>query len=95
MIFEWFRLKAEANLRKHGVSFEEAKTAFSDEVQVHYPDHAHSIGEQRFICLGMSDQQRLLMIVYTEEAPENIRIISAREATRREEKIYAGQSDYS
>jgi uncharacterized DUF497 family protein len=43
----------------------------------------------------MSDQQRLLMIVYTEEAPDKIRIISAREATRSEEKIYAGQSDYS
>lgn len=95
MIFEWFRLKAESNLKKHGVSFEEAKTAFSDEAQVHYPDHAHSIEEQRFICLGMSDQQRLLMIVYTEEMTDTIRIISAREATQREEKIYAGQSDYS
>jgi uncharacterized DUF497 family protein len=94
MIFEWFRLKAETNLRDHEVSFDEAKTAFSDEMQVHYPDHAHSIGERRFTCLGMSDQQRLLMIIYTEEAPDKIRIISAREATRREEKIYAGQSDY-
>jgi len=95
MNFEWFRLKAEANLSKHGVSFEEAKTAFSDEAQFHYPDHAHSIGEQRFICLGMSDRQRLLMVVYTEEVTDTIRIISAREATQREEKIYAGQSDYS
>jgi hypothetical protein len=95
MIFEWFRLKAESNLEKHGVSFEEAKTAFSDEMQFHYPDHAHSIEEQRFICLGMSDQQRLLMIVYTEQVTDRIRIISAREATQREEKIYAGQSDYS
>lgn len=89
MNFEWFRLKAEANLSKHGVSFEEAKTAFSDEAQFHYPDHAHSI------CLGMSDRQRLLMVVYTEEVTDTIRIISAREATQREEKIYAGQSDYS
>jgi uncharacterized DUF497 family protein len=95
MIFEWVRLKAESNLKKHGVSFEEAKTAFSDEAQFHYPDHAHSIEEQRFICLGMSDQQRLLMIVYTEGVTDKIRIISAREATQREEKIYAGQSDYS
>jgi uncharacterized protein len=95
MIFEWFELKAESNLKKHGVSFEEAKTAFSDEAQFHYPDHAHSIEEQRFICLGMSDQQRLLMIVYTEEVTDTIHIISAREATQREEKIYVGQSDYS
>jgi uncharacterized DUF497 family protein len=95
MIFEWLRLKAESNLKKHGVSFEEAKTAFRDEAQFHYPDHAHSVEEQRFICLGMSDQQRLLMIVYTEEVTDRIRIISAREATQREEKIYAGQSDYS
>jgi hypothetical protein len=82
-------------LKKHGVSFEEAKTAFRDEAQFHYPDHAHSVEEQRFICLGMSDQRRLLMIVYTEEVTDRIRIISAREATQREEKIYAGQSDYS
>jgi|RhiMetdeSRZDD1v2_1073273.scaffolds.fasta_scaffold340642_1 uncharacterized DUF497 family protein len=95
MIFEWFRLKAESNLKKHGVSFEEAKTAFDDEMQFSYPDHAHSIGERRFTCLAMSDQHRLLMIVYTQVTEERIRIISAREATRREEKIYAGQSDHS
>jgi hypothetical protein len=95
MIFEWFQVKADSNLKKHGVSFEEAKTAFSDEAQFHYPDHAHSFEEQRFICLGMSDQQRLLMIVYTEEVTDTIHIISVREATQREEKIYVGQSDYS
>ena len=81
-------------MEKHGVSFEEAKTVFNDEMQIHYPDHVHSIGEQRFICLGMSDQQRLLMVVYTEEVADKIRIISARKATQREEKTYAEQNDY-
>ncbi|MBO0719312.1 MAG: BrnT family toxin [Blastocatellia bacterium] len=95
MIFEWFRLKAEANLKKHGVSFEEAETAFDDEMQFSYPDNAHSIGERRFICLAMSDQHRLLMIVYTQVSEDTIRIISARKATRREVKMYAEQSENS
>lgn len=95
MKFEWVRLKAESNLKDHRVSFEEAATTFDDPMQFHYPDDPHSIGERRFICLGMSDRERLLMVVYTERMTDNIRIISAREAPRREEEIYGTQSNYS
>ena len=93
MIFEWFRLKAESNIKKHEVSFDEAKTAFDDPAQIHYPDLAHSIEEDRFICVGMSDQGQLLMVVYTEPEEDRIRIISARKATNREEEIYVTQSN--
>jgi uncharacterized protein len=94
MNFEWFKLKAESNLKKHGVSFNEAATVFDDEMQVTYPDHAHSSGEQRFLCLGCSNQGRILMIVYTEPAEDTIRIISAREATEREKRTYGTQNNY-
>ncbi|MDX2029423.1 MAG: BrnT family toxin [Blastocatellia bacterium] len=91
MNFDWHRLKAETNAEKHGVTFEEAQTAFLDEGAYHFKDRPHSIGEQRFICLGMSMENRLLMVVYTENEPDNIWIISAREATKREEVVYARQ----
>jgi len=92
--FEWFHRKAESNIKKHdGVSFEEAQTVFDDPIQYHYPDDLHSIEEQRFICLGMSSNRKPLTVVYTEETPENIRIISAREMTAREERTYATHRD--
>ncbi len=93
MNFDWFRLKAESNLKDHGVSFEEAQTAFYDPAQYHYNDRPHSIGERRYVCLGMSERSRLLMVVYTEDEPDHIRIISAREATKREEEIYERQDN--
>jgi hypothetical protein len=94
MNFEWFHGKAESNVEKHdGVSFEEAQTVFDDPMQYHYPDDPHSIEEQRFICLGMSSRGKALTVVYTEDTPENIRIISAREMTAREERIYATHRD--
>jgi len=93
MPFEWHIKKAKSNLEKHRVSFEEAATVFEDPLQVHYPDNAHSFGEQRFICLGISDQGRLLMMAYTETTPDTIRIITAREMTRREQEAYESQSD--
>ena len=88
MAFEWHSAKAQSNLEKHGVSFDEAATVFDDPLQVHYPDNRHSIGEQRFICLGASDHGRLLMLAYTEPAQDVIRIITAREASPTERKIY-------
>ena len=91
MKFEWHPPKAESNLKKHGVSFEEAASLFDDPHQYHYRDDIHSIGEQRFICLGFSEQNRLLMLVYTEPVRDTIRIISAREANASEEEEYETQ----
>ena len=85
--FEWDPAKAEANLKKHGVSFEEAVTAFGDPLSMNMPDPDHSEGEQRFIVLGMSDRYRLLVVCYAKRPPRT-RIISARLATRPERKDY-------
>ena len=85
--FEWDPKKAEANLRKHGVSFTEAVTAFGDPLSINMPDPDHSDREQRFIVLGMSERYRLLVVSYTERPPRT-RIISARLATRNERKQY-------
>jgi uncharacterized DUF497 family protein len=93
MPLEWHAAKAASNLEKHGVSFEEAATVFNDPLQVHYPDQAHSIGEQRFICLGVSNHGRLLKLAYTERIPETFRIITAREAGPGEKRNYERQSD--
>ena len=88
MKFDWFRLKAESNLKKHGgVSFAEAATAFDDPFQTALADDAHSIGEQRFILLASSAEGRILSSSYTERG-EVTRLISAREATRAEVKEY-------
>jgi len=95
MKFEWNRSKAEINLQRHGVSFAEAKTVFDDPWQENFPDFAHSEGEAHYICLGMSDQGRVLFVSYTERANRD-RIISARETTKREEeRYYAARSDDS
>jgi len=93
MAFEWHSKKAERNLKDHGVSFEEAATIFDDPFQVHYPDDAHSLGEQRYICLGFSNQGRLLILAYTEPVPETFHIITSREATRKEQREYDSQRD--
>jgi len=87
MAFEWHSKKAEHNLEKHGVSFEEAETAFDDPFAEFLPDLAHSIGEARFICLGRSAQGRLLAISFTERS-DDVRIISAREMEPREKRSY-------
>ena len=93
MAFKWHSEKAKSNFEKHGVSFEEAESVFDDPLQVHYPDYAHSIGEQRYICLGDSNQGRLITLAYTENTPNLFRIISARLATRREQRTYESQSN--
>jgi len=86
-IFEWDENKERSNLRKHKVSFDEAEMVFSDMFSVTIPDPDHSIEENRFIDIGMSDKNRVLIVVYTERE-EKIRIISARKATKTEQKIY-------
>jgi uncharacterized DUF497 family protein len=87
MQFEWDPRKARLNLAKHRVSFEEATTAFRDPLSATAPDPDHSIRENRFVTLGMSSAGRLLTIFYAERS-ESIRIISARNATKQERKIY-------
>ena len=85
--FEWNESKATANLSKHGVSFDEAKTVFDDPLYVDFYDPDHSHDEHRYIILGESRQGRFLLVSYTERG-NIIRLISAREATRMERKVY-------
>lgn len=85
--FEWNEEKAKTNLRKHGVSFLEARTVFGDPFGITIPDPLHSASEERHIELGYSNQERLLVVVYTERR-SHIRIISARTATGREREAY-------
>ena len=87
MIYEWDENKAATNLSKHGVSFEEAKTAFDDPLYVDFYDPDHSYGEHRFVLLGQSAQGRLLFVSYMERN-NTIRLIGAREATPSERKAY-------
>jgi uncharacterized protein len=87
MTFDWDPFKAKSNLRKHGVSFEEASTAFFDPLSKTGLDPDHSFEEHRFITFGMSARQRLLVVAYTDDG-EAIRLISARLATRSEREIY-------
>jgi len=85
--FEWDDRKARANQRKHGVSFEEASTCFYDPFGLDFYDEDHSEEEERFILLARSNLGRVLVVVYTERG-ENIRLISARKATPKEEEFY-------
>ena len=91
--FEWDPSKAASNLRKHGVSFEEAMSVFYDERAVQFFDDEHSGSEQRFILLGMSVEARILVVCHYERASGDvIRIISARKATRLESSFYGGEA---
>lgn len=85
--FEWDAGKATENYRKHGVSFEEALTVFYDPLSISIDDPDHSTDEQRYIDTGTSENGRVLVVSYTERS-RNIRIISCREATRRERRQY-------
>ena len=87
MEFEWDRRKAKYNLRKHGVSFEEATTVFGDPLSNSFPDPDHSLDEQRFIIIGASDQGRIIVVAHTDDG-EFVRLINAREATTSERKSY-------
>jgi len=87
MTFEWDPEKAQINLVKHGVTFHEASTAFGDPFSLTIPDPDHSIHEQRFLLLGRSTDNRLLVVAFTDREP-NTRIISARKATNSEKRSY-------
>ena len=86
-VFRWDPEKARSNLRRHGVTFEEAASVFRDVLSVAISDPLHSTEEKRFVIIGRSDQDRTLVVVHREFA-ETIRIISARRATRRERNEY-------
>jgi uncharacterized DUF497 family protein len=85
--FEWDPAKARQNRHKHRVSFEEAATVFGDPLALTYPDPDHSMSERRFITIGMSSTNRVLMVAHTDRE-ESIRIISARKTTQLERKHY-------
>jgi uncharacterized DUF497 family protein len=87
LLFEWDEEKSRNNLRKHGVSFEEASTIFGDPLSVTIDDPQHSAREQRWVTLGHSAKHRLLAVVHTDRVGR-IRIISARMATRSEREAY-------
>lgn len=87
MKFEWDTNKAAANLSKHGISFEEAKTIFGDPLYIDFYDPDHSDEEERYIRMGESQQGRLLIVSYTERG-NSIRLISARKTTRAEREVY-------
>jgi uncharacterized protein len=90
--FEWDARKARANLSKHGVSFEEASTAFYDELGLLLDDPDATVQEDRFILLGLSSRMRLLVVVHCFREPdETIRIISARQAAQHETDLYQDQ----
>lgn len=86
MNVEWDFNKAEKNLKKHGVSFEEAQTVLFAESSIELEDRSHS--ERRFVIIGFSKQTRLLTVVYAYRDEDKIRIISARKATKNEAKQY-------
>ena len=87
MKYAWDRRKAANNARKHGVTFLEASTVFRDPLAMTYFDPDHSIGEERFITIGLSSRGRVLFVAHT-DMDDRIRIISARSATRREAHAY-------
>jgi len=87
--FEWDETKNAANIKKHGVSFEEAQTVFLDENAIRYFDPDHSQDEDRFIMLGMSFRLRVLVVCHCYRLSESvIRLISARKANKKESKDY-------
>lgn len=90
--FTWDAAKARANVAKHGISFDEAETAFSDEDAILVPDPEHSVAEERFLLIGLSVALRVLVVVHCEPGPNGaIRLISARRATRTERGQYAAR----
>jgi hypothetical protein len=91
--FEWDVSKAASNERKHGVTFEEAKSVFYDDFAIQFFDDQNSELEDRFLLLGHSNQSRILLICHCEqESSDLIRIISTRKATAKERKLYKGEA---
>lgn len=93
MNFEWNTGKADKNTRKHGVSFQEALTVFQDALSLTYPDTDHSTDEDRYLIIGLSSFGNVLVITHTFRN-DNIRIISARKATKKERHFYETESKH-
>ena len=92
LVFEWDPAKAAANVRKHGVSFDEAETVFSDEHALLLDDPEHSADEDRFVLIGLSAASRTVVVCHCyQERADVIRLISARKATRTERHEYAAR----
>jgi uncharacterized protein len=91
--FDWDEDKATTNLKKHGISFEEAKTVFGDPFSVTIDDPAHSVSEYRFVDVGTSISGMILAVAYAERG-QKVRLISCRKATRVERKIYEERKDF-
>jgi uncharacterized DUF497 family protein len=87
MRIEWDPEKAQSNLKRHGISFEEAATALSDPMAATGADPDHSITEERYVTFGVSEKGRLVVVSHTEK-DETIRIISARKASKGEKELY-------
>jgi len=87
MEYEWDPRKASHNWKKHGVDFIEAATIFNDPLSITYPDPDHSVNEDRYVIIGMSTAERLLIVAHTDRNGVT-RLISARNVTNRERKLY-------
>lgn len=87
LTFEWDERKAASNVQKHGVAFDEAATAFGDPLSLTIPDPLHSEDEDRFVLIGETYRGRLVVVVHTSRG-DNLRLISARPATRSERRTY-------
>jgi len=87
VIFKWDPAKAASNLKKHGVSFHEAASVLHDPLSTTFPDKDHSRREARYLTIGRSSKQRLLVVSHT-HVGNSIRVISARQATKRERRFY-------
>ena len=91
-IYEWDKTKAQINLVKHKVSFKEGETIFDDPFLITYVDELHSETEERWVSIGMSQKERLLLVVHVEKIANNdfvlVRIISCRKATLSERSLY-------
>lgn len=92
--FEWDNPKAQGNERKHGICFDEASTVFADPYSLTIHDPLHSENEERFVLIGASHKNRILIVVHTERG-EHIRIISARKATKKERLYYESNAEGS
>jgi len=86
--FEWNKRKADRNINKHGVSFEEGKTVFGDPLAHIFDDEWHSLNERREIIIGHSERNRLLVVCFTEKSKGVIRIFSSRPVTGKERRDY-------
>lgn len=87
LLFEWDMQKSQNNVQKHGITFDEASTVFSDTFSLTIHDPLHSDKEERFIIIGVSQKNRILTVVHTERG-DNVRLISARKSTKNEREFY-------